>query len=98
MRVAVLAGLLVATHATSVASNELQETLALAKYAGFCGAVSGMLAFQDATQMSGGHAFLERFLKTEAARLGMEPGQIAVNCKRSVELYDALFKASDAPD
>ena len=42
-----------------------------AKLAGMCGTIRQMTAFQGTTQMPGGNDFLVRFIKTEAARLGM---------------------------
>ena len=62
-----------------------------AKFAGGCGIISQMATFQQSTEMTGGEAFLERFLSTESARLGMTPKQYLEQCRRSNEIYQSYY-------
>lgn len=77
------------------AEDELtpQGMLATAKYAGFCGALTGMSTFQSATKMPGGDAFFERSVRTEAARLGLTPETLVANCKQAIMAYDNMWQA-----
>jgi hypothetical protein len=83
--------LLLAIQPAFTEDVEVQGVLAMAKYAGFCGAVFGMISFQDSTQMPGGDAFLDRYLATEAARLGVTAKQLGDNCKKAISGYDRLY-------
>jgi len=58
-----------------------------AKLAGMCGTLKQMSAFQEATQMPGGNDFLVRFIKTEAARLGMEMPTLLKECVNITKMY-----------
>lgn len=69
--------------------------LAMAKYAGFCGAIIGMHGFQQSTKMPGGDEFFSRFVNTEAARQGLSVQQMMTQCEASIAGYDKLMAAAD---
>ena len=66
----------------------LEGLLAAAKYAGFCGALKQLTAFQEATKMPGGDDLILRFMNTEAARLGTPIEQMLQTCVKAVKTYD----------
>jgi len=76
---------------SALAAEEAGDTaltlLVTANFAGGCQIISQMATFQQSTKMTGGDAFLERFLSTESARLGMTPKQYVEQCRRSNEIY-----------
>ena len=66
MRALLLAATAFASVSVATAKDlELDEILIVAKFAGYCGAIQGMLALQDSTDMPGGRAFLERYVQVE---------------------------------
>ena len=70
------------------------EALALlvtAKFSGGCGIITQMAAFQQSTKMSGGAEFLERFVNTESARLGMTTPQYLEQCRKSSQIYQSYY-------
>lgn len=74
--------------------------LITAKFSGGCGMITQMATFQQSTKMRGGDEFLERFLSTESARLGMSPQQYVEQCRKSAEIYQSYYdelKSSSAP-
>lgn len=72
------------------------EVLVAAKFSGGCGIFSQMNAFQESTQMPGADAFLERFFKTEATRIGMTPDQYVEACRKTDKLYREYYNALNA--
>lgn len=66
----------------------LEGLLAAAKYAGFCGALKQLTAFQEATKMPGGDDLILRFMNTEAARLGTPVEQMMQTCVKAVKTYN----------
>ena len=76
---------------------EPDEMLIVAKFAGYCGAIQGMLTLQDSTDMPGGRAFIERFVQVEAARLNMPLERLVDTCKKSVNEYNTLMQAIGSP-
>ncbi|HFD3847284.1 hypothetical protein [Serratia marcescens] len=61
------------------------------KWSGMCGMYGSMVQFQDNTKMPGGDEFLERYIKTELARLDMSFVEFARSCKSAVETYDSYY-------
>ncbi|MHC8293585.1 hypothetical protein [Pseudomonas sp. LB3P58] len=88
---------------TLAAEGEGEGALALlitAKFSGGCGMITQMATFQQSTKMQGGDEFLQRFLSTESARLGMTPQQYVERCRKSSEIYQSYYdelKSSSAP-
>jgi hypothetical protein len=68
-------------------SDVAQDMLATAKVAGSCGIFKSQLEFQEATILNGGDAFIERFWKTEATRLGMTLLEYAEVCNTATNKY-----------
>jgi len=76
----------------SVAEDEtgnpyLVDALYSAKYTGMCGALRQMSSFQEVTKMPGGDEFILRFIKTEAARLGLTLEAFLDRCASSTKMY-----------
>lgn len=88
MEIALLS--LVAPIANAEENLSIQEVLSIAKLAGVCGVFKQMAAFQEATQLEGGHVFAARFLMTEAARLGKTPEEYVTQCNRAIAAYERL--------
>lgn len=61
------------------------------KMAGMCGAIKQMAIFQESTNMPGGNEFLQRFLTTEQARLGMNPQEFLEACQKSISAYTNYY-------
>ena len=70
------------------------DMLGTAKVAGMCGAIKQMAIFQESTNMPGGNEFLQRFLTTEQARLGMTPQQFLEACQKSISIYTTYYNMS----
>jgi hypothetical protein len=66
---------------------DLEGLFATAKYAGFCGALKQLAAFQETTQMPGGDELILRFTNTEAARLGVTVEGMMQTCVGAVKAY-----------
>ena len=60
------------------------------KVAGMCGMIRQLTFFQESTQMVGGNEFIERFLSTEAARLGQSLTEFLEGCIRAVDKFDKM--------
>lgn len=93
-RLGICVSLLTFGACTLAAEKDGNGALALivtAKFAGGCGVFSQMAAFQQSTKMTGGDAFLERFLSTESARLGMTSDQYVEQCRHSNEIYQSYY-------
>ena len=94
-----LAGLLLlipsVSWADDIASLSDTELLAAAKLSGACGIIGQMASFQDSTKMPGGTEFLNRFMSTEAARLGWTLDQYLSNCRNALNTYQAYYDAAD---
>lgn len=73
-------------------SNDALTLMATAKYTGACGLMNSMIVFQSQTKMNGGDDFVERFLQTEAARLGMTVEERFKLCDQAISNYDTWFK------
>jgi len=93
-RVATYAIILMTPLSAVADDTQVEGILAMAKYAGFCGAIIGMYGFQKSTKMPGGDEFLARFVATEAARLGVTLDKLMENCRGSISGYDELMAAS----
>jgi len=65
----------------------LVALLQAAKVSGMCGVFYQMGKFQDATQLPGGDEFILRFIKTEAARLGLTLEAFLDRCASSTKMY-----------
>ncbi|MNE27075.1 hypothetical protein D3C76_845550 [compost metagenome] len=84
--------------AEKTANQTMLEALVAAKFSGGCGIISQMNAFQMSTKMPGGSEFLERFLNTEAARLGITPPQYVEQCRKTADLYQSWYDVlNEAP-
>lgn len=81
--------LLAVISATSMAKEENPaiDLMLVSKMTGVCGVMQGMAAFQKTTQMPGGSEFIERFWRTEFARLGKSQTQFLKECEQSMEMY-----------
>lgn len=93
MSCALLTITLISNSQTYSAEVDPTEILVVAKFSGFCGAISQMHDFQQVTKMPGGDEFVSRFLATEAARLGLNVKKMLENCAHSAQIYDALQRA-----
>ncbi|WP_316423345.1 hypothetical protein [Escherichia coli] len=69
----------------------LQELMITSKVAGMCGTIKQMATFQESTKMPGGDEFLQRFLTTEQARLGMNPQEFLEACQKSISAYTNYY-------
>ena len=75
-----------------------QQCLALAsKVAGVCGVMQQMATFQKSTQMPGGDKFIERFWKTEFARLGKSQETFFRECEGAIAIYDKIMATQNPP-
>ncbi len=54
--------------------------------------MNSMIVFQSQTKMNGGDEFVERFLQTEAARLGTTVEERFKMCDKAISNYDTWFK------
>lgn len=66
----------------------LLELLVSAKFAGGCGILGLQARFQADTTMNGGDEFLERFVNTETARLGVTFARYTELCDQANARYD----------
>jgi hypothetical protein len=80
--------LLLCASSVRAADLDLEELLATTKYAGFCGALKQLAAFQETTQMAGGDDLILRFTNTEAARLGVTVENMMQTCVGAVKVYN----------
>ncbi|ECS5094829.1 hypothetical protein ACDA25_003469 [Salmonella enterica subsp. enterica serovar Schwarzengrund] len=74
--------------------DEIQGLMIASKMAGMCGAIKQMATFQESTKMPGGDEFLQRFLTTEQARLGMNPQEFLEACQKSISIYTTYYNMS----
>lgn len=89
--------LVAALHAATAAEQDsAQDLLVISKMAGVCGVMQQMAAFQTSTKMPGGAEFIERFWRTEFARLGKSQEQFFRECEQSIALYAQMWSASEA--
>jgi hypothetical protein len=94
IRLALCVSLLAFGASTRAVENGGESALALlvtAKFSGGCGIITQMAAFQQTTKMRGGDEFLERFINTESARLGMTLKQYLEQCRKSSEVYQSYY-------
>jgi hypothetical protein len=77
--------------------NPAHDLMLVSKMAGVCGVMQQMAAFQKTTKMPGGAEFIERFWRTELARLGKSQAQFFKECEQSIEIYGQYTAAFDAP-
>jgi hypothetical protein len=80
-------------HASEEAS--LQDMILVSKMAGVCGVMQQMASFQSTTKMPGGSEFIERFWRTEFARLGKTQETFFKECEGSIAAYNQLWQASE---
>lgn len=87
--------LLATISVTSMAKEENPaiDLMLVSKMAGVCGVMQQMAAFQKANQMPGGAEFVERFWRTEFARLGKSQAQFFKECEQSMEMYSKYTAA-----
>lgn len=87
--------LIVAAGATAEANegNAALDLMLISKMAGVCGVLQQMAAFQKSTQMPGGAEFVERFWRTEFARLGQSQDQFFRECEQSIDIYSKYTAA-----
>ncbi|WP_105517203.1 hypothetical protein [Escherichia coli] len=71
--------------------DEIQGLMITSKFAGMCGTIKQMATFQESTKMPGGDEFLQRFLTTEQARLGMNPQEFLEACQKSISAYTNYY-------
>lgn len=76
----------------------IQEVLATGKMAGACGIIQLQIQFQANTNMPGGADFVERFVSTEAARLGKSSDEYMNNCAMSISTYSRMWELSETVD
>jgi hypothetical protein len=88
----VLLTLMCFSSASYANQDELNQALAIAKLTGACGVVAQMINLQNMTKLEGGDEFIDRFLKTELARLDISIEQYNKQCTDSVEAYNKLTK------
>lgn len=82
----------------SAGDASIVQDMALAsKFAGVCGVMQQMATFQKSTQMPGGDQFIERFWKTEFARLGKSQETFLRECEGAIAIYDKIMAAQNAP-
>jgi hypothetical protein len=74
---------------------DVQDILAVSKFAGACGVMQQMVAFQTTTKMQGGDEFIARFWTTEFARLGKSKEAFIAQCEGSVSAYDKWWAQSE---
>ena len=89
----IILGLASSAHANEESS--LQDMLLVSKMTGVCGVMQQMAAFQSSTKMSGGSEFIERFWRTEFARLGKSQETFFKECEDSIAAYNQLWHASE---
>ncbi len=89
--------LLFVAASSSVASEDLdmRYVLSVAKMAGACGILDESLHFQAVTKMPGGDDFVERFWRTETARLGMSIEDFMKKCNEVVQAYEFFWAAAE---
>ncbi|KZN61527.1 hypothetical protein [Pseudoalteromonas luteoviolacea] len=71
----------------------LIEMLIIDKHTGACGMIQQMASFQSSTKMEGGAEFIQRFVNTEAARLGKTSNEFIKECEESIARYSGTMKA-----
>ena len=72
--------------------NTLLTMMAQAKMTGMCGLLHQLSTFQITTKMEGGDQFVARFIRTEAARLGLSPAKLIENCSYVTAEYEINMK------
>lgn len=77
--------------ASAVEGVDTRGMLAGAKIAGACGILVQMNDFQQSTRMVGGDEFMERFWKTEAARLGKTMKEFGDLCRDAIKFYNDMY-------
>lgn len=85
--------LLLSFPATAGDSSAIQHLALVSKFAGVCGVMQQMAAFQRTTQMPGGAQFIERFWKTEFARLGKTQATFFRECEAAIAAYGEITEA-----
>ena len=73
--------------------NKALDIMLVSKFAGVCGVMQQMQAFQESTQMAGGTEFITRFWQTEIVRLGKTQEQFFDECERSIDIYSKYTNA-----
>lgn len=75
----------------------VQDMALASKFAGVCGVMQQMATFQKSTQMPGGDKFIERFWKTEFARLGKSQETFFRECEGAIAIYDKIMATQNPP-
>ena len=81
----------------NISSDDMLSILSMAKVTGMCGMLKQLTNFQETTRMDGGDQFILRFLRVEAARLGVTIEEFLERCKTSTSEYNKyteLFKSN----
>ncbi len=86
-------GFACSAHASEESS--LQDMILVSKMAGVCGVMQQMASFQSTTKMPGGSEFIERFWRTEFARLGKSQETFFKECEGSIAAYNQLWQESE---
>jgi hypothetical protein len=73
--------------------NIASQLMVISKMTGACGVMQQMASFQRTTQMPGGTEFIERFWRTEFARLGKTQAQFIKECEQAIEIYERYTTA-----
>ena len=90
-----LAGLVAIAASSTLVAADIQDVLTISKMTGVCGVMQQMAAFQMTTGMDGGAVFIERFWRTEFARLGKSQEQFIKECESSIAIYESLWATSN---
>ena len=74
-------------------ADSLVNLMIVSKATGMCGLLRQMVTFQETTKMPGGDAFIERFLKTEMARLDKTTPEFLKECSAAISSYNKTMEA-----
>lgn len=80
----------------NVAYPAVHDAMVLNKWAGACGMLDSLFAFQAVARTPGAGEFLLRFLDSESARLGLTRSSFLETCKGAGEHYAEMEKMATA--
>jgi len=72
-------------------ATDIQDILTISKMTGACGVMQQMVAFQASTNMKGGDEFIDRFWRTELARIGKTQEAFLKECEGSIAAYERIW-------
>ncbi|WP_019528469.1 hypothetical protein [Dasania marina] len=77
-------------------SEFARELMVIGKMSGACGIFKLQIQFQENTGLDGGSKFVERFWRSEAAKLGMSLEEYATQCHDTLKKYTSYSKVFTA--